>query len=167
MNKYLLFGVSPSSTIVRYFSHEFVSKLFIKTICYTEYFSREPTITILKNRIHVGKIITFQSQREKTYFLTCSPNEDSNQPAQSDQRLRFMKKAASLHYENTPIQMYWKFYHQKMKIFREKNLIFFIDEAVLTSTHNLCFEQNKKNNAYPCKPQFYYIKVGFKGVKII
>ena len=30
------------------------------------------------------------------------------------------------HYENMPIQMYWKFYHQKMKIFREKNLIFFI-----------------------------------------
>ena len=27
--------------------------------------------------------------------------------------------------------------------------------------------RNKKNNAYPCKPQFYYIKVGFKGVKII
>ena len=26
---------------------------------------------------------------------------------------------------------------------------------------------NKKNNAYPFKPQFYYIKVGFKGVKII
>ena len=33
---------------------------------------------------------------------------------------------------------------------------------------NLCFFwQNKKNNVYPCKPQFYYIKVGFKGVKII
>ena len=27
--------------------------------------------------------------------------------------------------------------------------------------------RNKKNNAYPCKPQFYYIKVGFKGVNII
>ena len=26
---------------------------------------------------------------------------------------------------------------------------------------------NKKNKVYPCKPQFYYIKVGFKGVKII
>ena len=25
----------------------------------------------------------------------------------------------------------------------------------------------KKNNVYPCKPQFYNIKVGFKGVKII
>ena len=27
--------------------------------------------------------------------------------------------------------------------------------------------RNKKNNVYPCKPQFYYIKVGFKGVTII
>ena len=23
--------------------------------------------------------------------------------------------------------------------------------------------KNKKNNVYPCKPQFYYTKVGFKG----
>ena len=27
--------------------------------------------------------------------------------------------------------------------------------------------KNKKNYVYPCKPQFYYIKVGLKGVKII
>ena len=27
--------------------------------------------------------------------------------------------------------------------------------------------RNKKNNVYLCKPQFYYLKVGFKGVKII
>ena len=27
--------------------------------------------------------------------------------------------------------------------------------------------RNKKNNVYPCKPQLYYIKVGFKGVKTI
>ena len=26
--------------------------------------------------------------------------------------------------------------------------------------------RNKKNKVYPCKPQFYYIKVWFKGVKI-
>ena len=26
--------------------------------------------------------------------------------------------------------------------------------------------RNKKNNLYPCKPQFYYIKVGFKGAKL-
>ena len=29
------------------------------------------------------------------------------------------------------------------------------------------FWAEKKNNVYSCKPQFYYIKVGFKGVKII
>ena len=27
--------------------------------------------------------------------------------------------------------------------------------------------RNKKNNVYPCKPQFYYIKVGLKGVRIL
>ena len=27
--------------------------------------------------------------------------------------------------------------------------------------------RNKKNNVYPCKPQFYHIKVGYKGVIII
>ena len=26
--------------------------------------------------------------------------------------------------------------------------------------------RNKRNNVYPCKPQFYYIKVGFGGLKI-
>ena len=32
---------------------------------------------------------------------------------------------------------------------------------------SMFLSRNKKNNVYPCKPQFYYIKVGFKGVKIV
>ena len=32
---------------------------------------------------------------------------------------------------------------------------------------SMFMSRNKKNNVYPCKPQFYYTKVGFKGVKII
>ena len=32
---------------------------------------------------------------------------------------------------------------------------------------SMFFSRNKQNNAYPYKPQFYYMKVGFKGVKII
>ena len=32
---------------------------------------------------------------------------------------------------------------------------------------SMFLSRNKKNNVYPCKPQFYYIKVGFKVVKII
>ena len=32
---------------------------------------------------------------------------------------------------------------------------------------SMFLSRNNKNNVCPCKPQFYYIKVGFKGVKII
>ena len=32
---------------------------------------------------------------------------------------------------------------------------------------SMFLSRNKKNNVYPYKPQFYHIKVGFKGVKII
>ena len=31
---------------------------------------------------------------------------------------------------------------------------------------SIFLSRNKKNNVYPCKPQFYYIKVGFKGSKL-
>ena len=38
----------------------------------------------------------------------------------------------------------------------------------LTSTHNLCFWAEIRKIIYtPVNPQFYYVKVGFKGVKII
>ena len=32
---------------------------------------------------------------------------------------------------------------------------------------SMFLSRNKKNNIYPCKPQFYDIEVGFEGVKII
>ena len=32
--------------------------------------------------------------------------------------------------------------------------------------HSIFLSRNKKNNVYPCKPKFYYIKVGFKGSKL-
>ena len=32
---------------------------------------------------------------------------------------------------------------------------------------SMFLSRNKKNNVCPCKPQFYYIKVGFKGVEVI
>ena len=32
---------------------------------------------------------------------------------------------------------------------------------------SMYLSRNKKNNVYPGKPEFYYMKVGFKGVKII
>ena len=87
------------------------------------------------------------------------------------------------HYENTPIQIHWKFYYQKMAIFQIKNSdIFYISaqnidcgyslepprrcgsneyqqsmffEAVLTSTHNLCFWAEIRKIMYtPVNPSF-------------
>ena len=86
------------------------------------------------------------------------------------------------HYENTPIQIHWKFYHQKMAIFQIKNCdIFHISAQNIDCWYSLepprggsneypqpmFLSRNKKNNVYPCKPRFYYIRVGFEGVKII
>ena len=34
-------------------------------------------------------------------------------------------------------------------------------------SQSMFLSRNNINNVYPCKPQFYYIKVGFMGVKII
>ena len=88
-----------------------------------------------------------------------------------------------VHYENTPIQIYRKFHLQKLKNTQIKNSdIFHISAQNIDCGHSLelprwgssneypqsiYLSRNKKNNVYPCKPQFYYIKLGFKGVKII
>ena len=88
-----------------------------------------------------------------------------------------------VHYENTPIQIYWKFYNQKKENFQIKTSdIFHIFAQNIDCVYSLepphrggsneypqsmFLSRNKKNNVYPCKPQFYYIKVGLKGVKII
>ena len=78
-----------------------------------------------------------------------------------------------LHYENKPIQIYWKFYHQKNENVQIKFLIFFNISAQNIDCGNslepprrggsneypqsMLLSRNKKNNVYPCKPQFYYI----------
>ena len=76
-----------------------------------------------------------------------------------------------------------KIYHQKNESFQMKNSkIFHISAQNIDCRYlleppqwggsneypqSMFLSRNKKNNVYPCKPQFYYIKVGFKGVKII
>ena len=92
-------------------------------------------------------------------------------------------KNLTIHYEYTPIQIYRKFHLQKNENFQIKNAdIFHISVQNIDCGYSLeppwrggsneypqsmFLSRNKKNNVYPCKPQFYYIKVEFKGVKII
>ena len=94
-----------------------------------------------------------------------------------------MSDKTTLHYENIPIQMYTKFQLEKTENFQVKNsYILHISAQNIDCGYSLepprrggsneypqsmFLSRNKKNNAYPCKPQFYYIKGGFKGVNII
>ena len=81
-------------------------------------------------------------------------------------------------YENIPIQIYSKFHLQKLIISDKKNKtdIFYISSQNIDCvyslepprrggsneyTQSMFLSRNKKNNVYPCKPQFYCIKVGF------
>ena len=56
------------------------------------------------------------------------------------------------------MQIYRKFHLFKLEIFRGGSNEY---------PQSMFLSRNKKNNVYPCKPQFYYIKVGFNGVNII
>ena len=88
-----------------------------------------------------------------------------------------------MHYENMLIQIYRKFPLQKNDKISDKNSnIFHISAQNIDCGYSLepprrggsneypqymFLSRNKKNNLYPCKRQFYYIKVGFKRVKFI
>ena len=76
----------------------------------------------------------------------------------------------------------FKFTERLKKFQRKKSDIFYISAQNIDCGYPLELPQqggsnafpqsmflsrNKKNNIYPCKPQMYYKKVGFKGVKVI
>ena len=69
----------------------------------------------------------------------------------------------------------WKFSDKKFDIFKisAKNIDYWysLDPPRRGGSNeypqSMFLSRNKKNNVYPYQPQFYYIKVGFKGVKII
>ena len=80
------------------------------------------------------------------------------------------------------VQIYWIFYNQKKENFQIKNSdILHIPAQNIDCRcslqppqrggsneylQSIIFSKIRKN-VYLCKPQFYYIKVGFNGVKII
>ena len=81
------------------------------------------------------------------------------------------KNADFLNYANTSVQ-YTAIYHGcKTGNFQFKFWDFFLifDQNIdceYTLEPPLCFRAKIRKNVYPCKPQFYYIKVGCKGVFI-
>ena len=87
------------------------------------------------------------------------------------------------HYENMPIQIYWKLYYQKNEEISDENSdMFHISAQTIECGYplepprqggsneypqSMFLSRNKKNNVWSYKPQFYYIKMGFKGVNIM
>ena len=43
----------------------------------------------------------------------------------------------------------------------------YLIKAIKTSTHDLLFRAKIRKNVYHCKPRFYYLIVGCKGVYIV
>ena len=55
-----------------------------------------------------------------------------------------------VHYENTPIQIYWNFHLQKQKFFRQKNQIFFhISDQNIDCGYSLEPPRRGGSNEYP------------------
>ena len=100
--------LSPMETICMkcqsLFSEE--SKNDITSLSSTELAKR-----VVKVKLHIARTISERTRPKRVYERRSNISPISG---------------PSYHYENTPIQIYWKFYHQKMKIFRWKILIFFI-----------------------------------------
>ena len=93
-----------------------------------------------------------------------------------------LSKGAPLHITKTPLFKYienittknWKFSDKKSDIFHisAQNIDcgYSLEPPRRGGSNeypqSLFLSRYKKNNVYPCKPQFYYIKVGFKGSKL-
>ena len=65
--------------------------------------------------------------KQKRFFQTFADGAGPDQSAHLHNKEKGVSEMCmyALHYENMPIQIYWKFYHLKMKIFKEKIVIFF------------------------------------------
>ena len=93
-----------------------------------------------------------------------------------------LEKLHSIHYENTPIQYIENFTSKNWEFFQIKTMIFFIFLLKTYCGYSLEPHRRGGSNEYPqsmfwtkirqimftpVNPNFDYIKVGFKGVKII
>ena len=117
--------------------------------------------------IFVDIMSTFEPQRLETYRRSCTPKEYSNQPAHSRSLIRvfFVHIITKTYlYNFDPLKPH--FYIVKLGFtgvhyfayFCKNHRLWVLAEAVLTSTHNLCFEKNneKYQNLYLKTSRFWW-----------
>ena len=139
-----------------------LAKLYILVGCF-EYESRNssgvqitlsPTVTIYKIWVSVFE------EAGANYITKARP---------------YITKTRLFKYTENFTSKNWKFSDKKLwyfSYFCPKHRLWYSLEPPRRGGSNeypqsMFLSRNKNNNVYPCKPQFYYTKVGFKGIKII
>ena len=65
------------------------------------------------------KIVSFRTKSLPKWRQLSNTGYISKKIIERQRKKRtFWNVSLTKHYENMPVQIYWKFYHQKMKIFR-------------------------------------------------
>ena len=136
-----------------------------------------------KNREMAPMICRYEPPREEMYLLTCALNErlkSAYSSTQSDHSLHYSHEE-TLHpwlSKNAPnedsirkTEVYTGIHYFFLFLFKNIDCGYSLAPprrgGFIEYPRSLVLSRNKRNNAYPCKPKFYYIKVGFKGVNII
>ena len=121
--------------------------------------------TVRKDKPFLTKIFTFFVIFPQKHILWVLIGSSSRRQKRTSltHRAHAITKTRLFKYMEKCTSKNWKFSDKKIWYFsyfcsKHRLWVFFRTASV---------SRNKKNNVYPCKPQFYYIKVGFKGVKII
>ena len=100
----------------------------------------------------------------------------SNRKKEQIMTTQAIKKTSLFNYTENFTTKKWKIWDKNSDIFhiavqKKKKLWYSLEPPRRGGsneyTQSMFLSRNKKNNVYPCKSQFYYIKVGFKGVNII
>ena len=81
--------------------------------------------------------------------------------------MQIYKKISPKKIENFQIKKNWYFFHIAQNIDCGYSLEPPRRDGSNEYPQSMFLGRIKKNNVYLCKPQFYYIKVAFKGVKTI
>ena len=87
-------------------------------------------------------------------------------PITKTRLFKYIENSTSINWKFSDKKL-WYFHNSAQNIDRENSLEPPRRGGSNEYPQSMFLSRNKKNNVYPCKPQFYSIKVGFKGVKII
>ena len=129
-----------------------------------------------------GVSINRRKKRRGTNYIWPKQNGTSTLATRQKRWIATVEPPTNNHYKNTLIQIYWKFHLKNKNVQIKKSDIFHISAQNIDCWYLLEPPQRSGSNEYPQSlfwteirkimyipslSQFYYIRIGFKGIKII